>query len=415
MVDYDQDGDLDIVQADDQAALMQEKYGGLDRGFLHLFRNDGRGRFTDVTVDVKLNQYGSWMGLAFGDFNCDGRLDLFSTNEGDWMRTLDPLPHDRGDYTTRWFLQRADGTFEDAPIGDLRATPFGWGTSASDYDNDGDTDLVFYGGLDVGVYIETSNPGSILRNPDCSARFERDAQALAHTTNHSRRTVDGVVMGDLNRDGWLDIVTAAGSIIPESLPLMPFSVQYGGPFESSAFFVPTFRPDDQAEFIWNGINLEDGTLSIELNSGGNGNGSAAVRVRGSAGTLPQGRVNRDGIGAVVRFQPEGGRLVLRPVLGGASYASQESLDGVFGLGAAERGTVEVLWPGGVRNRLYDVRRGERVLLPELPCSYTATWPSAEAYRVCVDTALDGLARDGVIGPAERERLLASALRAFTNP
>jgi hypothetical protein len=328
------------------------------------------------------------------------------------MRTLDPLPHDRGDFTTRWFLQRADGAFEDVGVGDLRATPFGWGTSASDYDNVGDTDLICYGGLEAGIYVETSNPGAILRNPDCSARFERDEQALAHTTNHSRRPVEGVAMGDLNRDGFLDIVTAAGSTIPESLPLMPYSVEYGGPFESTAWWVPTFRPDPQAEFIWNGIDLEEGTLSIEVNSGGNGNGSATVRVRGSAGTLPEGRVNRDGIGAVVRFQPEGGKPVLRPVLGGASYASQESLEGVFGLGAAEGGTVEVLWPGGVRNRLYDVRRGERVLLPEIPCSYSADWPSAEAYRACVEGGLDGLARGSVIGPAERTRLLASALRAF---
>jgi hypothetical protein len=179
--------------------------------------------------------------------------------------------------------------------------------------------------------------------------------------------------------------------------------------------MPTFRPDAQAEFIWNGINLEDGTLSIEVNSGDNGNGSATVRVRGSVGTLPEGRVNRDGIGAVVRIQPRGGKPVLRPVLGGASYASQDSLEGVFGLGAAESGTVEVLWPGGVRNRLYDVRRGERVLLPEIPCSYAATWTSPDAYRACVEGALDGLVRGGVIGPSERTRLLSSALRAYSEP
>lgn len=162
-------------------------------------------------------------------------------------------------------------------------------------------------------------------------------------------------------------------------------------------------------------DLEEGSLSIEVNSGGNANGSATVRARGSAGTLPEGRVNRDGIGAVVRFQPEGGKPAMRPVLGGASYASQDSLEGVFGLGAAARGTVDVLWPGGVRNRLYDVLAGERVLLPEVPCSYAAEWTGADAYHACVDAALEGLEGGGVIGRAERERLLSSALRAVAEP
>ncbi|HEY6984562.1 MAG TPA: ASPIC/UnbV domain-containing protein, partial [Rhodanobacteraceae bacterium] len=107
------------------------------------------------------------------------------------------------------------------------------------------------------------------------------------------------------------------------------------------------------------------------------------------------------------------KTAMRPVLGGGSYASQDSLEGTFGLGAATEGTVEVLWPGGARNRLYDVRSTERITFPEIPCSYTASWPSAEAYRACVDKALAGLTRNGVVNEAGASRLMESALRAYT--
>jgi enediyne biosynthesis protein E4 len=103
---------------------------------------------------------------------------------------------------------------------------------------------------------------------------------------------------------------------------------------------------------------------------------------------------------------------MRPVMGGGSYGSQDSLEGIFGLGVANEGMVEVLWPGGARNRLYNVRSTERIMFPEIPCSYTTAWPSAEAYRACVDRALGGLTHDGVLNQAGASRLLESALRAY---
>jgi enediyne biosynthesis protein E4 len=71
----------------------------------------------------------------------------------------------------------------------------------------------------------------------------------------------------------------------------------------------------------------------------------------------------------VRFTPDQHRPVMRPVLGASSYASQDSLAITFGLGSA----VDVLWPGGVRNRLYDVRPSDRIVLPEIPCDFAGHW------------------------------------------
>ncbi len=116
---------------------------------------------------------------------------------------------------------------------------------------------------------------------------------------------------------------------------------------------------------------------------------------------------------MVSFTPDGGQSVLSPVLAGASFASQNSLEMHFGLGSADQGTVEVVWTGGTRNRLYEVERGERLILPEIPCGFDREWPNEATYQTCVETALNQLVRSGVITSNERrDRFLVSAIRAF---
>jgi hypothetical protein len=415
MVDYDLDGDVDILHADDQAAVNRSTRGGVDRGFIHILQNDGAGHFTDVSDAANMTQpdrAGGWMGLSFGDLNADGYMDIFSTNVGDYMVPDLGQPHTLGDFTSRWFLGQPGGRFADPGVGDLVATPFGWGTSMVDYDNDGDTDIIYYGGLDQGLIVEASNPGVILRNEGGAAIFAYDAAALAGSTNHSRRNVEGVAVGDLNNDGFVDIVSVSSFDSSAPIPLVQHSTLYGGPFDATALFVPTFRPLGPGQFLWNGFVHPDGTLSVEINSATNGNSWVEGRTVGTKGITSGGRVNRDGIGAVVLFTPDQGKSVMRPVVGGSSYASQDSLAATFGLGSAERGTIEVRWPGGVRNRLYDVRHGERIVLPEIPYSFDVPGLGAAEYEARVGRALDQLVEAGVLSQAERARLLASARRAF---
>jgi enediyne biosynthesis protein E4 len=415
MVDIDLDGDVDIVHGDDsgQAAPVH--------GFVQLFENDGTGHFTNRTMERGLDRIGFWMGFSFADFNSDGRMDLFSTSVGNHFAPLavtpapDPSIPDNS-FESTYFLQNADGTFTSGPdLVGSRHWDFGWGTSAIDYDNDADTDIVYHGGMDQGLFVLTT-PGLIMEN-DGEANFSRDFMALAGSTNHVRRTVDGVATGDLDGNGFDDIVSVSEfDLWGTPLTLAP---PLESEFDVDAYYVLNFTPVDPDETLgeadelrWTGVEFpHDGTLSVELNGGENRNRSVQIELMGSKGLIPSGRVNRDGIGAVIEFTPRKGEPVLHPVLGGSSYASQNSLIATLGLGRQRRGTLDVLWPGGVRNRLYDVKAGEMVRMPEIPCSYDSDL-SFRAYKRCVEKALGALIESGAIKGKMRCSLLSSALRAY---
>jgi enediyne biosynthesis protein E4 len=421
MVDIDQDGDVDIVQGDDQNVPNPFAFqGGNDIGIIRIFINDGTGHFTDISATDGLNgpgAIGAYMGLSYGDFNCDGNMDVFGSNGGDYYVQLFGMP--AGIAPSAWYLNNGDGTFSKPGVGRLVGTPFGWGTSTFDYDNDGDQDIIFHGGLDTGLLIDADNPGSLLQNlGNCTADFDRDAPAiLASGTDHKRRTEFGVATGDLNDDGFPDILSAATSVIPASAIRFQYR-PLGGPFDPEAARTRTFQAIPGTDtMVWQGVIVLPGDLSIEVNSGDNGNKWAVLQLVGTIGLVnnqtSKGAVNRSAAGAVVKFTPEGLKTIIHPVLAGASYGSQDSLNFNVGLGSASKGTVEILWPGGVRNKLYDVQAGERLLIPEIPCSFTTSQNAVE-YRKCVRESLKDLRHPSVnlITEQQFKRFEDSALRAY---
>jgi hypothetical protein len=412
MFDWDGDGDIDILTANDQGAIPMFKYGGFNRGFVRFYQNDGNAHFTDVTAKSGLTWPGDYMGFAVADYDGNGTIDFYATNVGDWIEILFGLPYTNGDLTSRWFLNDGKGKFADPGVNpEVLASGWSWGTSALDYDNDGDFDIVSYGGFDTGPIVDRSNPRTLLNN-DGHAHFHVDFEAYDGSVDALRRNDHGVASGDLNGDGFEDVVSVSDVEGASFFPTVAYPFGPGGVYQGKASLIPSWIPQPDGSFTWSGVQLLPGTLAIEMNSAGNGNNSVNVETVGTVGIATGARTNRDGIGAVVRFTKISGGTASQPILGGSSHASQDSLLAHFGLGKARRGMVEVVWQGGVRNRLYAVKAGERVLFPEIPCDYAIQWPSKAAYTSCVDKALGEIKAAGVLSSGEAARFRDSALHAY---
>ncbi|WP_162417179.1 VCBS repeat-containing protein [Cyclobacterium roseum] len=93
-----------------------------------LYKNEGNGKFTDMTQEAGLNKYGLSLGVSVGDFNQDGWPDLYVSN----------------DFSTPdfFYINNQDGTFTDFNLDLTNHTSyFGMGTDAADFNNDGYLDI----------------------------------------------------------------------------------------------------------------------------------------------------------------------------------------------------------------------------------------------------------------------------------
>src|SRR5437867_9325696 len=122
-LDYDGDGRQDIFLANSRA---WPGHGAGGRALPALYRNRGDGTFEDVTSKTGLAVQSYALGVAVGDYDNDGRPDLFLNCLGP-----DHLYHNRG-----------DGTFEDSTDRAGVSDPaFGSSAAFLDYDRDGKLDL----------------------------------------------------------------------------------------------------------------------------------------------------------------------------------------------------------------------------------------------------------------------------------
>jgi enediyne biosynthesis protein E4 len=288
----------------------QEIYVAADSTAAILYRNNKDSTFTDVAIEsgTAFSEQGSpqaGMGLAAGDFNADGLLDLVKTHFADDIPAL--------------YRNLGKGLFEDAATAaglNAQNRYVEWGAGLADFDNDGRDDLLYVTG---NVYPEIERafaeyphrgPRVLFRNHD-GRRFEDVTAASGATAEpHSSR---GAAFGDIDNDGDIDVLIMNMNEPPSLL-----------------------RNEYRGSNNWIEVALE-GRHS-----------------------------NRMAIGATA-IVTTGSRKQARAVLSQSSYYSHDDLRLHFGLGSATRvDEIEVRWPNGAVQRVKDiaVRRVVKITEPE---------------------------------------------------
>jgi hypothetical protein len=341
-VDYDGDGFLDLFICNNLGGLFDRKTPN------RLFHNNGDGTFTETTEQAGIKTMWPTIGCAWGDYDNDGRPDLFVSN----AMGRSQLYHNNG-----------DGTFTDvseqAGVADsVFATCAMWW----DYDNDGWMDIAQFVWSDHEDVIHTMrfNEGPPDGAPMRIYHNNRDGTFTQVNRQLGMNGCWGTMsanIADVNNDGNLDIVLGNGS--PKMDRLDPMVLME---FDGYSLRNTTFAAGLAYRGKSHGVNMADlfgdGRMSILVASGGQYPGDLLTtsiyypnRLAGNYVNIRcvGVRSNRSAIGAKVSVQSNG-QWQYREVSGGTNFGCLP-LEQHFGLGGnTSIDAVEIRWPGGLKQR-----------------------------------------------------------------
>ena len=369
--DYDADGNVDLFMVNyvdwKPGADPPCTTGGV-RTYCHpkhykglpnqLYRNNGDGTFRDVSVESGIGAaVGKGMGLAFLDFDGDGRLDVFVAN--------DTVPN---------FLFRNEGGGRFREVGmqagvglneDGRALS-SMGVDARDVNNDGKEDMWLTANANETFPLFVNLGRGLFGDETYPSTIGRATMAFTGWSN-------GIF--DFNNDGRKDLFGACGSIDSNT---EAFSHRKSK--QENRVFVNEGGGVFTAASLGTGVGMHRGAAFADFDGDGRVDvavtriGEPAVLLRNvSVGTghwlgirLKGKRANRDGLGAMIRVKGVWGAEQWNRVTTAVGYGSSSDRVAHFGLGADSKvAIVEITWPGGGKQTLRDVAVDRVVQVEEL--------------------------------------------------
>ncbi|MBL9076741.1 MAG: CRTAC1 family protein [Planctomycetes bacterium] len=353
--DWDLDGDLDLFLGYESETVYLDAETGANAREQYpsrMFRNDGTGRFEDVTAASGVRNPHYCAGAVFGDVDGDRYPDLFVSN------FMGP---------NRLFVNQRDGTFRDAAkvhriSGTRESGPAGF----VDYDNDGDLDLFVTACrhlLQIQSIAAAHVHGAV--SGPTQALYENDGKGAFLDVSEPRGlrrvlTASSLNFGDVDNDGSVDLYIGTGA--HDFAALFPNVLLLGGERFRDAttaagvghlqkcYGVACADLDDDGDLDLSlsvgGFHPDDEFSDVLFRNPGNDHHWLSVQLRGVTD-------NRFGIGARVHARvvgPAGERSVYQTIGMGASFGGNP-LRAHLGLGRADRILfVEVLWPASGRTQ-----------------------------------------------------------------
>jgi hypothetical protein len=290
-VDYDNDGRMDVAFSGEGAPEA-------------LYHHRGSGTFVNVTAAAGINAQTPCQGIAWGDYNNDGFLDLYIargnlSGQGNMEDTL--------------YKNNGDGTFTDVTTqAGLGSTSNNWAAVWGDYDNDGFLDLFV---ACAGAGAVGAGNANLLYHNNGNGTFTNVAAAQGvELDDEGASPHRAAAWADYNNDGFLDLIIKDGC---------------GPEHDTGEGFVGLHR-------------------LVRNRHTDNGNHFIKVHLIGV-------QSNRDGIGARATVTYAGGRAFRQNNGGGGGeFWSQGSEPLHFGIGHATTASVQIIWPSGVIDNLSSV-------------------------------------------------------------
>jgi hypothetical protein len=430
--DYDRDGDLDAYLAINPTdfklnainPLSEPKINGEARSTDKLYRNEGNGRFTDISKEAGILIEGYSLGVNTSDFNRDGWIDVFVTN--------DYISNDL------LYINNGDGTFTNRLGEYFRYTSFAsMGNDAGDFNNDGYLDIISLDMLPESSYrqkVIVGTPGydSYLHAKSLGyfPKFSRNVLQLNNGNNtfseigrlagiHQTGWSWVPLLTDLDNDGDRDLFVTTGfrrdmgnmdfvynndhspfkkgiNLPSTREQLNAIKMVKGVPIINYAFKNNNDLTFSKTSIDWgfeeetysSGLAVadldNDGVFEIIINNVGQeasvyenkseiltSNNYLKVYLKGADG-------NQKGIGSKVSIYYDGKiqYIDFTPYRG---YMSTVERNILFGTGTCTRlDSVEIIWPDGKRSVRYDVKTNTTLSVQHEPAF--ATYPGIRKHR-----------------------------------